>query len=102
MLRVGRAVRAPRRTPGFQLVRKRLRGEAKEAKSAADKAVMHKQDIQKIVDAAYETADSIVGARAWKTAEDASAMHDIIFWETLAKQLPDITIVDLLAILKEK
>ncbi|MEM5353428.1 hypothetical protein VOI32_35520 [Paraburkholderia caribensis] len=63
---------------------------------------MHKQDIQDIVDAAYETADSIVGARAWKTAEDASAMHDVIFWEMLARQLPGMTVADLLAILKEE
>ncbi|MCO4883397.1 hypothetical protein, partial [Paraburkholderia caribensis] len=82
--------------------RKTIAREAKEAERAADKAFMHKQDIQDIVDAAYETADSIVGARAWKTAEDASAMHDVIFWEMLARQLPGMTVADLLAILKEE
>jgi hypothetical protein len=55
---------------------------------------MHKQDIQTIVDAAFETADTIVGARTWKTAEDASAMHDLIFWDMLAKYLPDMSIAD--------
>ncbi|MGA9916373.1 hypothetical protein [Paraburkholderia sp.] len=60
---------------------------------------MHKQDIQKIVDAASETADTIVGARQWRTAEDASAMHDVIFWDMLAKQLPNISIAELLSIL---
>ncbi|AXF06335.1 hypothetical protein CUJ88_44320 (plasmid) [Paraburkholderia hospita] len=63
---------------------------------------MHKQDIQNIVEAACETADSIVGARAWKTAEDASAMHDVIFWDMVARQLPDMTIADLLTILKKE
>lgn len=58
---------------------------------------MHKQDIQTIVSAARETADSIVGAREWRTAEDASAMHDVIFWDMLAKRLPDTNIVDLLS-----
>ncbi|MFM0281996.1 hypothetical protein P0D75_28695 [Paraburkholderia sediminicola] len=60
---------------------------------------MHKQDIQKIVDAASETADTIVGARQWRTAEDASAMHDVIFWDMIAKQLPNISIAELLSIL---
>jgi phosphoribosyl-ATP pyrophosphohydrolase len=60
---------------------------------------MHKQDIQKIVDAASETADTIVGARQWRTAEVASAMHDVIFWDMLAKQLPNISIAELLSIL---
>jgi hypothetical protein len=60
---------------------------------------MHKQDIQKIVDAASETADTIVGARQWRTAEDASAMHDVIFWDMLAKQLPSMSITELLSIL---
>jgi hypothetical protein len=55
---------------------------------------MHKQDIQTIVNAACETADSIVGARTWKTVEDASAMHDLIFWDMLAKYLPDMCIAD--------
>lgn len=60
---------------------------------------MHKQDIKTIVDAANETADTIVGARQWKTAEDASAMHDVIFWDMIAKQLPNMSIADLLSIL---
>jgi hypothetical protein len=60
---------------------------------------MHKQYIQTIVEAACETADTIVGAREWDTAEDASAMHDLIFWDMIAKQLPDISVADLLAIL---
>jgi hypothetical protein len=60
---------------------------------------MHKQDIKTIVDAANETADTIVGARQWRTAEDANAMHDVIFWDTIAKQLPNVSITDLLSIL---
>ncbi|CAB3693984.1 hypothetical protein LMG24238_03264 [Paraburkholderia sediminicola] len=60
---------------------------------------MHKQDIKTIVDAASETADSIVGARQWTTAEDASAMHDVIFWDVISKQLPNMSIADLLSIL---
>ncbi|AXL49564.1 hypothetical protein DSC91_001429 [Paraburkholderia caffeinilytica] len=60
---------------------------------------MHKQDIKTIVDAANETANTIVGARQWKTAEDASAMHDVIFWDMVVKQLPDMSIADLLSIL---
>ncbi|MEM5453857.1 MULTISPECIES: hypothetical protein [Paraburkholderia] len=60
---------------------------------------MHKQHIKTIVDAASETADSIVGARQWRTAEDASAMHDVIFWDMIAKQLPNVSIADLLSIL---
>jgi hypothetical protein len=58
---------------------------------------MHKQDIQTIVSAARETADSIVGAREWKTTEDASAMRDVIFWDMLAKRLPNTNIADLLS-----
>ncbi|SFU25675.1 hypothetical protein [Paraburkholderia aspalathi] len=58
---------------------------------------MHKQDIQTIVSAARETADSIVGARAWKTAEDANAMHEVIFWDMLAKRLPNTSMADLLS-----
>ncbi|WP_040123858.1 hypothetical protein [Paraburkholderia xenovorans] len=58
---------------------------------------MHKQDIQTVVSAARETADSIVGARVWKTAEDANAMHDVIFWDMVAKRLPDTSIADLLS-----
>jgi hypothetical protein len=58
---------------------------------------MHKQDIQTIVSAARETADSIVGAREWKTAEDASAMHDVIFWDMVAKRLPNTDMTDLLS-----
>jgi hypothetical protein len=61
---------------------------------------MHIQEIQTIVSAASETADSIVGAREWNTAEDASAMHDLIFWDMLAKQLPDVSVAELLSILK--
>ncbi|PRY04139.1 MULTISPECIES: hypothetical protein [unclassified Paraburkholderia] len=61
---------------------------------------MRIEEIQTIVSAASETADSIVGAREWTTAEDASAMRDLIFWDMLAKQLPDISVADLLAILK--
>ncbi|MFM0239108.1 hypothetical protein [Paraburkholderia phytofirmans] len=61
---------------------------------------MRIEEIQTIISAAFETADSIVGAREWTTAEDASAMHDIIFWDMLSKQLPDISVVDLLSILK--
>lgn len=60
---------------------------------------MQKQDIQTIVSAARETADSIVGAREWKTAEDASAMHDVIFWDMVAKRLPDTNLADLLSML---
>ncbi|MFM0211297.1 hypothetical protein PQQ96_28260 [Paraburkholderia sediminicola] len=60
---------------------------------------MHRQDIQTIVNAACETADSIVGAREWDTAEDASAMHDLIFWDMIGKQLPDISAADVLSIL---
>ncbi|ACD20575.1 MULTISPECIES: hypothetical protein [Paraburkholderia] len=60
---------------------------------------MHKQDIQTIVSAARETADSIVGAREWKTAEDASAMRDVIFWDMVAKRLPDTNLADLLSVL---
>jgi hypothetical protein len=58
---------------------------------------MHKQDIQTIVSAARETAESIVGAREWKTADDASAMRDVIFWDMVAKRLPDANIADLLS-----
>lgn len=61
---------------------------------------MRIEEIQTIINAASETADSIVGAREWITAEDASAMHDLIFWDMLAKQLPDISVADLLSILK--
>jgi hypothetical protein len=75
---------------------KRLR-EAKKALRATVNGFMHKQDIQTIVSAARETADSIVGAREWKTAEDASAMHDVIFWDMLTKRLPDTSIADLLS-----
>ncbi|GAB7522257.1 hypothetical protein [Paraburkholderia sp. 2C] len=58
---------------------------------------MHRQDIQRIVDAAHETADAIVGARAWKTAEDASDMRDVIFWDLLAKQLPEMTVAQIVS-----
>jgi hypothetical protein len=58
---------------------------------------MHKQDSQKIVSAARETADSIVGAREWRTAEDATAMRAVIFSDMLVKRLPDTNIADLLS-----
>lgn len=61
---------------------------------------MHKQDIQTIVEAASETADTIVGARQWRTAEEASAMHDVIFWDMVARRLPNVSIAELLSILK--
>ncbi|MFM0591933.1 hypothetical protein [Paraburkholderia dilworthii] len=61
---------------------------------------MHKQDIQTIVDAASETADTIVGARQWRTAEEASAMHDVIFWDMVAKRLPNVSVTELLSILE--
>ncbi|PMS29910.1 hypothetical protein C0Z16_15775 [Paraburkholderia rhynchosiae] len=59
---------------------------------------MHKQHIQTIVAAACETADAIVGARAWNSAEDACAMHEIIFWDMIARHLPDVSIAELLAV----
>lgn len=61
---------------------------------------MHKQDIQTIVEAASETADTIVGARQWRTAEEASAMHDVIFWDMVARRLPNVSVAELLSILK--
>jgi hypothetical protein len=61
---------------------------------------MHIHEIRTIVSAARETADSIVGARAWNTVEDANAMRELIFWDMLAKQLPDISVAELLSILK--
>jgi hypothetical protein len=73
--------------------------ETKKAAFVADNPFMHKQDIKTIVDAASETADTIVGARRWRTAEEASAMHDVIFWDMIAKQLPDVSIAELLSIL---
>lgn len=63
---------------------------------------MHRHDIQTIVNAACETADSIVGAREWDKADDARAMHDLIFWDMLGKQLPDINAADVLAILERR
>ena len=63
---------------------------------------MNKQEIQNIIEAACETADSIVGARAWKTPEDAKIMHDVIFLEMLAKHLQGLTIAELLEILTEE
>jgi phosphoribosyl-ATP pyrophosphohydrolase len=56
---------------------------------------MHQHDILSIVDAAHETADAIVGAREWRTPEDASDMRDVIFWDLLAKQLPDMTVAQI-------
>jgi hypothetical protein len=61
---------------------------------------MHIQEIHTIVSAASETADAIVGAREWNTADEANAMHDLIFWDMVAKHLPDISIAELLSILK--
>lgn len=60
---------------------------------------MHKQYIQAIVDAACETADTIVGAREWNTIEDATAMHELIFWDMIARKLPDLSAPELLAAL---
>ncbi|WP_260463882.1 hypothetical protein [Burkholderia sp. Bp8963] len=77
---------------------KRLR-ETQEAGKTADIVFMQKQVNQNIVDAARETADTIVGARAWTTAAEATAMHDIIFWDMLARHLPDAAIADLRTIL---
>jgi hypothetical protein len=53
---------------------------------------MRIEEFQAIVNAASETAEAIVGAREWATAEDASAMYDLIFWDMLAKKLPNISI----------
>ncbi|MFT4068072.1 hypothetical protein [Paraburkholderia sp.] len=61
---------------------------------------MHTQEILTIVNAACETADSIVGVRKWNTVEDANAMHDLIFWDMLAKRLPNITIDELKSVLE--
>ncbi|WP_025597696.1 hypothetical protein [Burkholderia sp. WSM2230] len=60
---------------------------------------MHKQYIQAIVDAACETADTIVGAREWDTPEDATAMHELIFWDMIARKLPHLSVAELLATL---
>jgi hypothetical protein len=60
---------------------------------------MHNQYIQSVVEAARETADSIVGSRVWATIEDADAMHDVIFWDMIAKRLPDVTIAAVLSFL---
>jgi len=60
---------------------------------------MQREDIQNIVSAARETADSVVGAREWKTAEDASAMRDLIFWDMVAKRLPNTDLAELLLVL---
>jgi hypothetical protein len=62
---------------------------------------MNTQEILTIISAASETADSIVGVRNWKTAEDADAMHSLIFWDMLTKRLPDINIDQLHEVLKE-
>ncbi|MDQ7982037.1 hypothetical protein QYH69_32960 [Paraburkholderia sp. SARCC-3016] len=58
---------------------------------------MHQQDIRRIVEAANETADAIVGAREWRTADDAGDMRDVIFWELLAKQLPQLTVAEIVS-----
>jgi hypothetical protein len=62
---------------------------------------MNTQEILTVIIAACETADSIVGVRDWKTAEDADAMHNLIFWDMLAKRLPDISTEQLESVLKE-
>lgn len=63
---------------------------------------MLKEDIRTIVEAACETADSIVGARVWKTEEDANAMHDVIFWDMVAKQLPGYSVAEVLALYEDE
>jgi hypothetical protein len=50
---------------------------------------MQNLDIKPIVDAARETANSIVGARQWRSLEDALAIRDVIFWDMLHKQVPE-------------
>jgi len=77
---------------------KRLRN-AKEDGVGADNALMHKQDIQIVVEGARETADAIVGAREWRTVEDAGDMRDVIFWDLLSKQLPDMTVAEIMSTL---
>jgi hypothetical protein len=77
---------------------KRLRN-AKEDNVGADNALMHKQDIQIVVEGARETADAIVGAREWRTVEDAGDMRDVIFWDLLSKQLPDMTVAEIMSTL---
>ncbi|MEM5292438.1 hypothetical protein [Paraburkholderia sabiae] len=67
----------------------------------ADKPIMHKQYIQSVVETARETADSIVGARVWATIEDADAMHDVIFWDMIARRLPDVTMASVLSFLDD-
>ncbi|RKR31660.1 hypothetical protein [Paraburkholderia sp. BL17N1] len=47
---------------------------------------MQKQAIHTIDNSACETADSIFGARERNMAEDANAMHDLIFWDMLGEQ----------------
>ena len=60
---------------------------------------MRKQYIQAIVDAACETADTIVGARQGNTDADARAMHELIFWDMIARKLPNVSVAELLAML---
>ena len=92
---------APRRRaffrPRLELRKNEKLRNAKEDEGRADNAFMHQQDIQSIVDAAHETADAIIGAREWKTAEDASDMRDVIFWDLLAKQLPQMTVAQIVS-----
>lgn len=77
---------------------KRLRAPKKRGNGAVN-AFMHIEDLKQIVEAASETADTLVGARAWKSAEDARAMHDAIFWDMIARRLPDVSVAELLSIL---
>jgi hypothetical protein len=70
---------------------------AKKAGCRVVNVFMNKKDIQTIVDAACETADTIVGAREWRTTEDARSMHDVIFWDIITKRLPDVSVADLLS-----
>lgn len=70
----------------------------KYSRSTADNPFMLRQEIKTIVDAANETADAMVGAKQWNTAEEASAMHDVIFWDILTKKFPNICVADLLSI----
>lgn len=74
--------------------------EPKYSRNTADNPFMQRQEIKTIVDAANETADAIVGAKKWNTAEEASAMHDIIFWDILTKKFPNVSVADLLSLSK--
>jgi hypothetical protein len=61
---------------------------------------MQNLDIKPIVDAARETANSIVGARQWHSLEDAEAIRDVIFWDMLNKRLPEHRVHQLRAYLQ--